>query len=182
MLGAAHLLVRGDASVDGGEGLLGEDVVEAGRPLAGAEAGGVRAVVHHEGDAAGVHVRVERVDGLDDGLIADLRVGVALGAQAVDRGHHGRAVHARREGVKGSLLASLAGGAHLLADLRVSHACLVEPSARRTLHRSHHTSRTRCTSRFHTASPQRQAEGDARHGWSCMRPHSGSASGEGGGH
>ena len=47
--------------------LLLEDVIEAGRPLAAAEACRVRAVVHHEGDAARVHVRVERVNGLQRG-------------------------------------------------------------------------------------------------------------------
>lgn len=44
--------------------LLVQDVVEAGRPLARAQARGVAAVVDHERDAARVHVRVERVDGL----------------------------------------------------------------------------------------------------------------------
>mmetsp|Transcript_34561 Transcript_34561/g.87392 ORF Transcript_34561/g.87392 Transcript_34561/m.87392 type:complete len:346 (+) Transcript_34561:220-1257(+) len=102
--------------VNGGEGLLLQDVVEAGSPLAGAQAGGVRAVVHHEGDAARVHVGVQGVHGLNDGLVADLGVAVALLAQHLDGGHHGGDVHAGGEGVQGDVLLH-ALGAHLLAHL-----------------------------------------------------------------
>jgi len=49
-------------------GLLGQNVVEARGPLARAEARGDGAVVDHVGHAARVHVRVERVDRLDDRL------------------------------------------------------------------------------------------------------------------
>jgi hypothetical protein len=42
-----------------------EEVVEARGPLARAEAGGAGAVVHHEGDALGVHVGAERVHSLN---------------------------------------------------------------------------------------------------------------------
>ena len=62
--------------------LLFEDVIEAGRPLAAAETGGVRAVVHHECHAPSVHVRVQTVHRLDDGLVADFAVWVALHAAA----------------------------------------------------------------------------------------------------
>src|SRR5947209_5817418 len=57
------------ALVDGGEGQLREEVVEARGPLARAEARRRRAVVDHVRDAAGVHVRVERVDRLDDRFV-----------------------------------------------------------------------------------------------------------------
>ena len=52
----------GRALVDRDVGHLLEDVVEARRPLARAEARRGRAVVDHVGDAARVHVGVERVD------------------------------------------------------------------------------------------------------------------------
>ena len=65
---------RTAAGVEGRERLLHDGVVEARRPLAGAEAGRGRAVVDHVGDAAGVHVGVQRVDRLDDRLVGDLRV------------------------------------------------------------------------------------------------------------
>ncbi len=71
-------LVQVLAAVDRCERLLRQVVVEAGRPLAGAHARGVRAVVHHERDAAGVHVRVQAVHRLDDRLVADLRIRVPL--------------------------------------------------------------------------------------------------------
>ena len=66
------------AAVDRCERLLRQVVVESGRPLPRPHARGVRAVVHHERDAAGVHVRVEAVHRLDDRLVADLRVRVPL--------------------------------------------------------------------------------------------------------
>lgn len=73
-----ELLIDRRSSVDGGIRLLIEDVVKSGRPLAAAEASGIRAVVNHEGDATGVHVGVQAVDCLDDRLVADLAVRMAL--------------------------------------------------------------------------------------------------------
>ncbi len=58
--------VKGLLVVDGHVGLLLQDVVESRRPLAAAQARGVRAVVHHECNAARVHVRVQRVHSLQD--------------------------------------------------------------------------------------------------------------------
>lgn len=58
--------------------LLLKDIVEAGRPLAAAEAGGVAAVVYHERHPPRMHVGVQAVHRLDDGLVADLAVRVAL--------------------------------------------------------------------------------------------------------
>lgn len=116
------LRVRLHTVVNGHIGLLVEDVVEPRGPLAGAQAGGVGAVVHHEGHAAGVHVGVQRVNGLDDGLVADLGVGVALLCQGLHGGHHDGDVDARGEGVDGDVLAAL--GAHLLAHL--PHVGLVD--------------------------------------------------------
>ena len=66
--GLSHLL----AVVHGDVGLLVQNVVEARSPLSGSQPGGKGAVVHHEGDAPGVHVGVEGVHGLDDALVADL--------------------------------------------------------------------------------------------------------------
>jgi hypothetical protein len=63
------------------EGLLGQDVVEARRPLPGPQASGGRAVVHHEGHPTGVHEGVQRVHRLDHALVDDLRVGVPLLSQ-----------------------------------------------------------------------------------------------------
>mmetsp|Transcript_21519 Transcript_21519/g.85568 ORF Transcript_21519/g.85568 Transcript_21519/m.85568 type:complete len:782 (-) Transcript_21519:50-2395(-) len=108
-------VVERDARVDGREGLLLEEVVEARRPLARAQARRARAVVDHEGDALVVHVRAERVDGLDDRLVDDLRVRVPRLAQDVDLGHHHGDVDARREAVDGRRLGR-AIGADLLAD------------------------------------------------------------------
>mmetsp|Transcript_79567 Transcript_79567/g.192796 ORF Transcript_79567/g.192796 Transcript_79567/m.192796 type:complete len:601 (-) Transcript_79567:30-1832(-) len=113
---ALNLLVDGGALVDGDIRLLLEVVVEARRPLARAEARGVGAVVHHERDAAGVHVGVEGVDSLDDGLVANLGEGVALLAEGVNLRHHAGAVDARGEGVEGDVLLD-ALRADLLANL-----------------------------------------------------------------
>eukprot|EP00962_Isochrysis_galbana_P023636 scaffold7147_cov130-Isochrysis_galbana.AAC.9 len=116
-----EVVVELGAGVDGGVGLLGQDVVEARGPLARAEAGGDGAVVHHVRDAARVHVRVERVDRLDDRLVDHLGEHVAVVDQAVDLGHHGGAVDAGCEGVHRRVALALFGGAarraHLLADL-----------------------------------------------------------------
>ncbi len=49
--------------IDRGIGDLGERVVETRRPLSGAQPRRGRAVVDHVGNAAGMHVGVERVDG-----------------------------------------------------------------------------------------------------------------------
>eukprot|EP00967_Tisochrysis_lutea_P020466 scaffold23240_cov27-Tisochrysis_lutea.AAC.4 len=100
-------LVKLGPSVDGSVGLLSKDVVEAGCPLARAEAG----------DAARVHVRVERVDRLDDRLVDDLREHVAIVDKAVDLGHHGGTVDAGGEGVDGRVVLALLGGAARRADL-----------------------------------------------------------------
>jgi hypothetical protein len=50
---------RGVVFVHRGEGLLGQDVVEARCPLPGPQASGRRAVVHHEGHPTGVHEGVQ---------------------------------------------------------------------------------------------------------------------------
>ena len=63
-----------------------------------------------------VHVRAQGVDGLDDGLVDDLRVRVPTLLQDVDLRHHGRHVHARGEGVEGDVLLH-AFRAHLLSHL-----------------------------------------------------------------
>ena len=80
--------------------LLVENVVVTRGPLTRAETGGERAVVNHEGDAASVHVRVERVNGFDDRLVAHFGVGVTLFAEGVDLRHHARAVHTGGERVE----------------------------------------------------------------------------------
>mmetsp|Transcript_35731 Transcript_35731/g.79489 ORF Transcript_35731/g.79489 Transcript_35731/m.79489 type:complete len:676 (+) Transcript_35731:58-2085(+) len=110
------LLVLHGALVHGGEGLLLQDVVKAGGPLAAAQAGSVGAVVNHEGNTAGVHVGVQGVHSLNDGLIADLGVGVALLTQHLNGGHHGGDVHTGGEGVQGDL-SLIAGSADLLPNL-----------------------------------------------------------------
>mmetsp|Transcript_25254 Transcript_25254/g.63640 ORF Transcript_25254/g.63640 Transcript_25254/m.63640 type:complete len:256 (+) Transcript_25254:75-842(+) len=107
-----QLLVLRHAGVDGRVRLLLQHVVEARRPLARAQAGGVRAVVHHEGDAARVHVGVQAVHRLDDGLIADLAVAVALLLEARERGHHVGDVDTGGEGVQRDV-GLHARGAHL---------------------------------------------------------------------
>ena len=63
-----------------------------------------------------MHVRVEGVNRLDDGFVANLGEGVALLAEGVDLRHHAGAVDARGEGVEGDVLLD-ALGAHLLANL-----------------------------------------------------------------
>ena len=113
-------LVELVAVVDGGVRLLGEHVVEAGRPLAAAEAGGDRAVVDHVRDAARVHVRVERVDALDHRLVDHLGEDVPVVGERVDLRHHRRAVDARGERVDGRRLALLGSArriAHSVANL-----------------------------------------------------------------
>ena len=52
---------------------------------------------------------------LDDGLVADLRVGVAVFPQNLHSGHHCRDVHACGEGVEGDVFLH-ALGAHRLPD------------------------------------------------------------------
>lgn len=111
-----NLGVDASLGVVRGVGLLVEDVIVSRRPLARAETSGEGAVVNHEGDASRVHVRVERVDGFDDGLVAHFRVGVTLLAESVDLGHHARAVHTGGERVERDLAVD-ALGANLGADL-----------------------------------------------------------------
>ena len=73
-----------------GEGDLLVGGLEARAPATGAEAGGAGAVVDHVGDVAGVHVRQQRVDRLDDRLVDDLRPRVTALGELVDlRDHRG---------------------------------------------------------------------------------------------
>jgi len=96
----AHAVFHVGAAVDGGEGLLAKLVAKAGRPLAGAETSRGGAIVHHVGDAAGVHVRVERVNRFNDGLVGDFRIGVPVLHEDVDLGHHRADVDARGERIE----------------------------------------------------------------------------------
>lgn len=56
--------VEGLLVVDGHVGLLVQNVVKAGCPLAAAQARRVATVVHHEGHPPSVHVRIQRVHSL----------------------------------------------------------------------------------------------------------------------
>lgn len=63
-----------------------------------------------------VHVRAQRVHGLDDRFVHNLRVGVSPLLQNIDLRHHSGHVHARRERVEGDVLLNSVL-AHLLSDL-----------------------------------------------------------------
>ena len=110
------VLVHGLAIVNGSVSKLIEDVIETGSPLPGAGLGSEGAVVNHESNATVVHVWAERVDGLNDGLVDNLRVGVAGLAEDIDLGHHGGNVNTGREGVQGDVIV-VASGADALTDL-----------------------------------------------------------------
>mmetsp|Transcript_10985 Transcript_10985/g.33557 ORF Transcript_10985/g.33557 Transcript_10985/m.33557 type:complete len:203 (-) Transcript_10985:1140-1748(-) len=111
-----ELLVHLLAVVHGDVGLLVQNVVEARSPLSASQPGGKGAVVHHEGDAPGVHVGVEGVHGLDDALVADLAPLVPLLPECLQGGHHVRHVHSGGEWVDWDLTLH-ALGPNLVPDL-----------------------------------------------------------------
>jgi len=99
--------------------VLLEEVVVAGGPATRTKTRRMTAVVDHEGHALEVHVRVQGVDRLDDGLVCDLGVAVPLRHEEVALGDHhgdvdsgGGRVHLARVGVR-----RLPRSANLLADL-----------------------------------------------------------------
>ena len=110
------LLVNRLAVVNGGVSKLVKDVIEAGSPLSGAGLGSERAVVNHESNATVVHVRAKRVDGLNDGLVDNLRVGMTGLAEDIDLGHHGGNVNTGSEGVQRDVIV-VASGTDALTDL-----------------------------------------------------------------
>ena len=110
------LLVNRLAVVNGGVSKLVKDVIEAGSPLSGAGLGSERAVVNHESNATVVHVRAKRVNGLNDGLVDNLRVGMTGLAEDIDLGHHGGNVNTGSEGVQRDVIV-VASGTDALTDL-----------------------------------------------------------------
>lgn len=92
------------AIIDRGVGELVEDVIEARSPFPGASLGGERAVVNHERNPTVVHVGAKRVDGLNDGLVHDLRVGVSSLPEDITLGHHGGDVDSSCEWVNRNVL------------------------------------------------------------------------------
>jgi len=110
------VLVNGLAIVNGSVSKLIEDVIEAWSPLSRAGLGSERAVVNHESNAAVVHVRAKRVDGLNNRFVDNLRVGVTSLAEDIDLGHHGGNVNTGSEGVQGDVVL-VASGADALTDL-----------------------------------------------------------------
>mmetsp|Transcript_31421 Transcript_31421/g.60588 ORF Transcript_31421/g.60588 Transcript_31421/m.60588 type:complete len:506 (+) Transcript_31421:387-1904(+) len=114
--GVLHLGVYRVVVVNGCVRALHQVVVKAGSPLARPQASCVGAIVHHEGHPTRVHIRVQRVHSLDDGLVAHLGVGVALLAQYVNLRHHHGHIYASSERVHWDLgLHALR--AHLLTNL-----------------------------------------------------------------
>ena len=93
-------VVERSAGVDRGVGELAQQVVEARRPFAAAQARGGRTVVDHVADPARVHVGVQAIDRLDHRFVDDLRVGVVVPRQHVDLGDHRCHVHPRSKGVQ----------------------------------------------------------------------------------
>ncbi len=71
-----------------------EGLLESGTPAARAETGRPRAVVDHVADAAGVHVRIQGIRGLDDRFVRHFRPGMTLAEEEIDLGHHHAGVHA----------------------------------------------------------------------------------------
>ncbi len=69
--------------VNGHIRLLFQDVVKPRCPFPASKARCVRAVVHHERNTPGMHVWIQTVGGLNDALIADLTVWVALQLTAI---------------------------------------------------------------------------------------------------
>lgn len=111
------VLVNALVGIEVHVGLLLQDVVEAGSPLAGSEASSARAVVNHEGNTLGVHVGAEGVHSLNHRLVDNLSVRVSSLPEHVNLGHHGGNVHASGGGVEGDLRLN-ALGTDLLANLR----------------------------------------------------------------
>lgn len=73
-----RVLIQSLVVVDGHIRLLFQDVVKSGSPFSAAQSRCVGAVVHHEGNPSGMHVRVQTVCSLNDTFIADLAVWVTL--------------------------------------------------------------------------------------------------------
>mmetsp|Transcript_16418 Transcript_16418/g.33388 ORF Transcript_16418/g.33388 Transcript_16418/m.33388 type:complete len:205 (+) Transcript_16418:1710-2324(+) len=130
-----QILVYRRVSLDLGDGQLLQKVVESRCPLPASQTGCGRAIVNHVFDTLEGHVGVQRVDGLDDGLVGNLRIGMAGVCEEIALSDHHGCVESRSCRVDLHCGFSCPGVSHLgchppeLCVLNLSHGVQSESSA-----------------------------------------------------